>query len=72
MLRSMITMYGDLLAAAVHGDQDVMAVIRANPLPEPTIELDRAMLRMAGMDVSDDDVRAFRERYFPTGLSCDA
>jgi hypothetical protein len=67
IIRGMITMYGDLLALACEGDEVAAAVIRDNPIPPPSIETDKAMLRMAGMDVSDDDVRSLRAHYNPAG-----
>jgi hypothetical protein len=58
-------MYGDLLASATEGDAQALAFIAEHPMPGPDIETDKAMLRMAGMDVSDDDIRSLRAWYNP-------
>jgi hypothetical protein len=63
MIKTMILMYGDLLAMAADGDEQAAQFIRENPLPKPSVEQDRAMLRLAGMDVTADDVRSMRAHY---------
>ncbi len=65
MILTAVTMYGDLVALAMSGDEEALAVIRANPLPKPDIETDKATLRLAGMDVSDADVQSLRDWYWP-------
>lgn len=68
MISTMITMYGDLVGLACDGDEEAIAMIRENPIPEPSIEMDQAMLRVFGMDVSDEDIRSLRRHYNPIGL----
>ncbi|MFE7744458.1 hypothetical protein [Nocardia sp. NPDC057455] len=62
---SAVLMYGDLFAAATDGDEQALAFIAEHPVPGPDIETDKAMLRMAGMDVTDDDIRSLRDWYWP-------
>ncbi|MGY2019382.1 hypothetical protein [Nocardia gipuzkoensis] len=68
MLVTMMSMYGDLVGMAYEGHEEAIAMIRDNPIPGPSIEMDQAMLRLAGMDVSDEDIRSLRRHYNPTGL----
>jgi hypothetical protein len=74
MILAAITMYGDLLAMAVVGDatrlvpfgetpESILNAVR--PDTEPDIETDKAMLRLAGMDVTDADIESLRDRYWP-------
>ncbi len=67
MIRSAILMCGDLLALAASDDEEsataAQAVIDANPIPGPSIEMDRRILELAGMDVTADNVRSIRARY---------
>ncbi|WP_068059182.1 hypothetical protein [Nocardia xishanensis] len=63
MISTAITMYGDLLALAVDGNEEAAALIAANPIPEPSIETDMSILKLAGMDVSAEDVRSLRAWY---------
>lgn len=65
MIGMMVSAYGDLTWQAFNGDEEAAAVIAANPLPGPDMATDRAMLRAAGMNVSDDDIRALRAWYWP-------
>ncbi|MFE5290427.1 hypothetical protein ACFRAQ_36235 [Nocardia sp. NPDC056611] len=60
-----VTAYGDLVSMSLEGDEWATAFIRENPIPEPSIGLDQAMLSAAGMDVSADDIRALRDWYWP-------
>ncbi|MBF6326497.1 hypothetical protein IU451_28775 [Nocardia cyriacigeorgica] len=66
LIYSAITMAGDLIASA-GDDPQLLAAIMKNlpPVPQPSISMDRAFLRMAGMDVSDDDIRSLRDWYWP-------
>lgn len=63
MISGMIATYGDIFVHALEGDEDAAGYIAANPIPQSSIELDQTMLRLAGMDVTTDDVRSLREWY---------
>lgn len=65
IIGQMVAAYGDLVAMALDDVEWAAEIIAANPIPEPTISMDRAFLRMAGMDVSDDDVRSLRDWHWP-------
>ncbi len=69
LIYASILMYGDLVALAADGDEQAAAIIAENPAHEPDIEpdieTDKAMLRAAGMDVSNDAIRSLREHYWP-------
>ncbi|MFF4026907.1 hypothetical protein ACFYY5_29065 [Nocardia elegans] len=63
MISNMITAYGDIVVRAVEGDEEAAAYIHANPIPKPSIEQDQTMLKLAGMDVTADDIESLRDWY---------
>lgn len=66
MLYSAMTMYGDILALALEGDEKAKAMIAEMQPPKPTVEMDRAILKAAGMVVTDDEVLSLRSYYGST------
>jgi len=63
MLMSMMSMYGDLVAMAMDGDEAAQRAIDENPIEPPTVQQDIHMLWLMGIDVTEAEVLEIREHY---------
>jgi hypothetical protein len=67
LILSAVTMCGDLVALAVEGDEQAAAIVQQymSEIPKPAIEDDRHFLRLAGMDVTAEDMQSIRDWCWP-------